>query len=142
MDGKEFTVLGDSSSFATGVTTESGELIVKDSYWLRANLVEQNINLIGLNAVHRGVNPAIQWEAKIIDQKKSAKLLETSRVVCVVGGAYPCQVEPNKSDLITIIPRRWLEVKNEGERVLQPVVEWGSHRLRRGTCTEGILVLD
>lgn len=84
----------------------------------------------------------MKWEVKTIDQEKSTKLLKTSQGVCFIGGGYTCQVEPKKEDLITRILRRRLEMKNKGESVLQPTVEWSSHKLRRCTCTEGILVLD
>ena len=53
----------DTSSLATDIVVESGELLIEDSCWLQLVREDKHINLAELDAIMRGINLALQWKA-------------------------------------------------------------------------------
>ena len=69
VDAKELNVWVDASSLATGVVLTTDGSAVEDACWLRPAGDTQHINLAELDAVLRGVNLALQWQAKVLHVK-------------------------------------------------------------------------
>ena len=63
VDGSDFDVWVDASSLATGVSLERDGTVVEDACWMRPEKDPQHINLAELDAIIKGVNLAILWEA-------------------------------------------------------------------------------
>ena len=66
MDGKEITVLVDTSCIATRVPLEMNGTVIEDACWLRPTNNAQHINLAELDVALKGVNLALQWEATVL----------------------------------------------------------------------------
>ena len=66
VDGPELDVWVDASSLATGVSLEHDGAAVEDASWLRKERDTQHINLAELDAVLKGINMALMWEAAIL----------------------------------------------------------------------------
>ena len=66
VDGPELDVWVDTSSLATGVSLEHDGAIVEDASCLRKERDTQHINLAELDAVLKGINVALMWEATIL----------------------------------------------------------------------------
>ena len=66
VDGPELDVWVDASSLATGVSLEYDGAVVQDASWLRKERDTQHINLAELDAVLKGINMALVWEATIL----------------------------------------------------------------------------
>ena len=66
VDGPKLDVRVDASSLATGVSLEHDETVVEDASWLRKERDTQHINLTELDAVLKGINMALMWEATIL----------------------------------------------------------------------------
>ena len=66
VDGNEFTVWVDASSLALGVALAVDEFIAKDACWLRPENDSRRINLAELDATLKGVNLALQWQARVL----------------------------------------------------------------------------
>ena len=65
-DGKEITVWVDASSIATGMALETNGTVIVDACWLRPINDAQHLNLTELDAVLKGINLALQWEATVL----------------------------------------------------------------------------
>ena len=63
-DGPELDVWVDESSLATRVSLEHDVAVVEDASWLRKKDT-QHINLAELDAVLKGINMVLMWEATI-----------------------------------------------------------------------------
>ena len=72
MDGCEVTVWIDTSSLATGVVVESGELLIEDACWLQPARKDKHINLVELDAMLRGINRALQWKVTVLHLKTNS----------------------------------------------------------------------
>ena len=66
VDGNEFTVWVDASSLAFGVALAVDEFIVEDACWLRPENDSRHINLAELDTTLKGVNLALQWQARVL----------------------------------------------------------------------------
>ena len=66
VDGPELDVWVDASSLATGVSLKHNGAVMEDASWLRNERDTQHINLAELDAVLKGVNMALMWEATIL----------------------------------------------------------------------------
>ena len=66
VDGNEFTVWVDASSLALGVALVVDEFIIEDACWLWPENDSRHINLAELDATLKGVNLALQWQAKVV----------------------------------------------------------------------------
>ena len=66
VNGPELNVWVDASSLATGVSLEHDGAVVEDASWLRKERDTQHINLAELDAVLKGINMALMWEATIL----------------------------------------------------------------------------
>ena len=66
VDGPELDVWVDSSSVATGASLEHDGAVVEDASWLCKERDTQHINLAELDAVLKGINMALMWEATIL----------------------------------------------------------------------------
>lgn len=66
VDGSEFTVWVDASSLALGVALAVDGRIIEDACWLRPENDAKHINLAELDATLKGVNLALQWQARIL----------------------------------------------------------------------------
>ena len=66
IDGNEFTVWVDASSLALGVALAVDEFIVEDTCWLRPENDSRHISLAELDATVKGVNLALQWQARVL----------------------------------------------------------------------------
>ena len=54
------------SSLATGVVLERFGTVLEDACWLRLKNDAQHINLLELDATLKGLNLALQWQAKVM----------------------------------------------------------------------------
>ena len=66
VDGNKFMVWVDASSLTLGVARAVDEFIVKDTCWLRPENDSRHINLAELDATLKGVNLALQWQARVL----------------------------------------------------------------------------
>ena len=66
---KELDILVDMSSLIIGVLLELHRTIIKDMCWLQQESDTQHIILMELDAVIRGVNLAVHWNAKFLHLK-------------------------------------------------------------------------
>ena len=66
VDGPELDFSVDASSLATGVSLEHDGAVVEDASLLRKERDMQHINLAELDAVLKGINMALMWEATIL----------------------------------------------------------------------------
>ena len=64
--GEELNAWVDASSLATGVLLERYGDILKDACWLRLTNDAQHINLAELDAIVKGLNLALQWQARTV----------------------------------------------------------------------------
>ena len=56
----------DANSLATGMSLEHDGAVVEDVSWLRKERDTQHINLAELDAVLKGINMVLMWEATIL----------------------------------------------------------------------------
>ena len=66
VDGNEFTVWVDASLLGLGVALVVDEFIIKDTCWLWPENDSRRINLAELDATLKGVNLALQWQARVL----------------------------------------------------------------------------
>ena len=66
VDGPKLDVWVDARSLATEVSLEHDGAVVEDASWLRKEKDTQHINLAELDAVLKGINMALMWEATIL----------------------------------------------------------------------------
>ena len=66
VDGPELDVWVDAGSLATGVSLEHDGAVVEDANWIRKERDTQHINLAELDAVLKGINMALMWEATML----------------------------------------------------------------------------
>ena len=62
----ELNACVDTSSLATGVVLEQFSTVLEDACWLRPKNDAQHINLAELDATLKGLNLALQWQAKVV----------------------------------------------------------------------------
>ena len=61
----EFTIWMDASLLAMGVALEVNGAIMEDACWLQLENDARHINLAELDATLKGVNLALQWQARV-----------------------------------------------------------------------------
>ena len=66
VNGREIDVWVDASSLAIGVLLEQDGAALEDACWMRPVDDVQHINLAELDAVLKGINLALQWNAKVL----------------------------------------------------------------------------
>ena len=65
--GKEIWV--NTSSFAMGMSLKDNGAVIKDACWLCPDNDTQHINLAEHDVVVKGINLALQWQAKVLHLK-------------------------------------------------------------------------
>ena len=66
VSGKELKAWVDASSLATGVVLERHRDVLEDACWLRPTNDAQRISLAELDATVKGLNLALQWQARTV----------------------------------------------------------------------------
>ena len=66
VSGEELNVWIDTSSLATAVVLERHGDILEDVYWLHPTNNALHINSAELDATMKGLNLALQWQARIV----------------------------------------------------------------------------
>ena len=66
VDGNEFTIWFNASSLAMRVTLEANSAIIEDACWLQLENDARHKNLAELDATLKGVNLALQWQARVL----------------------------------------------------------------------------
>ena len=125
----------DASSLALGVALAGDEFIIEDACWLQLENDSRHINLAELDATLKGVNLALQWQARlqhsitdsvcvhrwITDALSSkaqlttkASMVETIREYDLTVDVALVQSCRNRMDHLTRVPRWWLDLPKEG----------------------------
>ena len=66
VSGHELNAWVDASSFATDVELEQFGTVLEDACWFHSTNHAQHINLVELDATLKGLNLALQWQAKVV----------------------------------------------------------------------------
>lgn len=67
--GQEMDLWVDARSLAMGVSLEDDRAVIEEACWLHLENNSQHINLAKLDTVLKGINLALQWQAKVLHLK-------------------------------------------------------------------------